>query len=341
MPSKSFSEIQKDIQKKSPKPIYFLYGSEPFFLDQLMDSFENDLMDEMEKGFNFSILYGRDVDANTLMSTCKRYPMMSQYQVVLLKEAQMMKDWDKMDAYFDSPMDSTVLVIAYKSEKLDKRKKLFKELDKNAILFESKPLYDNQVASWLFDYAKEVGYQMDEQAAHLLAEFCGTNLSKIHNEFQKIKVNIGERKTISAEDVHAFSGMNREYNVFELQKAIATRNPDRVIQIFQFFANNPKGTDFSLIGCLALLYGFYSKLWVYQTMKLQNQRPADAAKMLGMKSEWAMKDIQSAARIYPAGYASRALKTLLEYDLRSKGVNNGNTEEAGLLKELAFRLLQG
>jgi DNA polymerase-3 subunit delta len=266
---------------------------------------------------------------------------MAQHQVVLLKEAQSMRDMDKMEGYFDEPLISTILVMAFKADKVDKRKKFYKSLEKNASIFESKPLYDNQVAAWIFDYIHDVGYQIDDAAAHLLAEFCGTNLSKINNEVQKIKANLGERRKITIEDIQNFSGMNRDFNVFELQKALASRNADRVIQIFQYFANNPKGADFSLPYCLTILYNFYSKLWVYQSLKLQSQKPADAVKALNAKSEWAIKEIQTAARIFPAGYASRCLKILLEYDLKSKGYNTGNTDESGLLKELAFKLLQG
>lgn len=336
--SVSVNEILSDIRNKKPRPLYLIEGEETFFIDQLVDSFENELMDEAEKGFNFSIVYGKDTNAANLLGILKRYPMMSAFQVVILKEAQQMKELDKLEPYLDAPLESTIFVIAYRGEKVDRRKKFFKAIEKNGVCFNAAPLKEAQIPTWIVGYCKEQKIGIDQAAALLLAEYCGTNLDRLSNEIQKIKINLGDRKSITEEDVKNYSSVNREYNIYELQKAIAKKNIDRTFQIIQYFSNNPKSSDFSLVYCLSTLYNFYSKLWTFQAMKLGAQPKEDAARVLGIMP-FIIDEYYQASRIYSHPSVVRALRTLLEYDLRSKGLNNGLTDEAGLLKELAYKLM--
>ncbi|WP_285011416.1 DNA polymerase III subunit delta [Pedobacter faecalis] len=337
------AEIIKDIKSRKFKPVYLLHGEEPYYIDQVVSYIEHNALNDMERGFNQTVLYGKDTDMVTIMNAAKRYPMMSDYQVVIVKEAQELK-WAKevegnskqaefVLSYFEKPMPTTILVLAYKYANFDKRKKIYKAIDKNGLVFQSDPVRDYKLASWIEDLVKEKGYKIDPQASALMAEYLGADLSKIANEVEKLMLNIGKDVVIDTGLVQKNIGISKEYNVFELQKALATRNVLKCNQVINYFADNPKANPMVMV--MANLNAYFSKILKYHY--LQNR--GDAAKELGV-NPFFVKDYETAARTYPVNKVFEIISMLREYDLKSKGVDStGNTTDGELLKELLFKIL--
>ncbi|WP_256007562.1 DNA polymerase III subunit delta [Pedobacter deserti] len=337
------AEIIKDIKSRKFKPVYLLHGEEPYYIDQVVSYIEHNALNDMERGFNQTVLYGKDTDMVTIMNAAKRYPMMSDYQVVIVKEAQELK-WAKevegnskqaefVLSYFEKPMPATILVLAYKYANFDKRKKIYKAIDKNGLVFQSDPVRDYKLASWIEDLVKEKGYKIDPQASALMAEYLGADLSKIANEVEKLMLNIGKDVVIDTGLVQKNIGISKEYNVFELQKALATRNVLKCNQVINYFADNPKANPMVMV--MANLNAYFSKILKYHY--LQNR--GDAAKELGV-NPFFVKDYETAARTYPVNKVFEIISMLREYDLKSKGVDStGNTTDGELLKELLFKIL--
>ena len=335
MPEKSFNEILKDIKEKKTAPIYILQGTEDFFIDELVNEFEDNLLEEHEKGFSQVILYGKETDAKTLASHCRSYSMSFGIQLVILKEAQSMSDFEKMESYFEQPMPSTVFVAALKGEKsLDKRKKIYKLAEKAGVIFNSKAPYDNQIPDWITNHAKNLGLSIDQQAVTLLFEFVGNNLSKLANEIKKLSIVCATTNKISVAEVEKYIGINREYNLFELQKALSNRDTSRSFKIINYFSEDPKASQFSMPFCVSSLYAYFGKVWLYHRLPDKN----NAAQELGV-SPFFLKDYQAAAKNFSFPATNKVLKVLLEYDLRSKGINNGQTQQDGLLKEMTYKIL--
>jgi DNA polymerase-3 subunit delta len=336
------NEIIKEFKSRKPKPLYLLHGEEPYFIDMVSDYAENNLLSDAEKGFNQTVLYGKDTDMMTVLNAAKRYPMMSDYQLVLIKEAQDMK-WGKEDddkkgidpvlSYFENPLQSTVLIFCYKYGKFDKRKKTYKAIDKKGVIFESTSLYDNKVPGWIEDYAGEKGYKMDQQATAVMAEYLGNDLSKIANELDKLMLNVNAGQAITARHVQDNIGISREYNVFELQAALSKKDPFKVNQIINYFEANPKANPIVLV--LGNLNNFFSKVLLYHYAK--DKSPQNLARELGV-NPYFVKDYELAARGYNYGKTMQIISLLREYDLKSKGVDS--TEGPGaLMKELMFKIL--
>ncbi len=332
----AFQPVFELIKKKQYKPIIFLHGEEPFFIDEIADYLEENLLSEAEKGFNQSILYGNDVDAGTVVSAAKRYPMMAQYQLVMVKEAQRLKDIDNLASYCEKPSASTILVICYK-DKIDKRKKLFKTLQgNNAIVMYNAKMYDNKVPAWINSYVESKGFRIDAKAAAVMLDYLGADLSKIANEINKLIINLKPGAQITIEEIEKFIGISRDYNIFELQNALGTRNSFKAFQIVHYFAENPKASNFSMVMCISSLYGYYSKLWSYHC--LQDKSNANVASKLGV-SPYFVNDYVSAARAYSMPRVKKSIAVLLEYDLKSKGVEALGGNEGELLKEMVYKLL--
>ncbi|HEY4628680.1 MAG TPA: DNA polymerase III subunit delta, partial [Flavobacterium sp.] len=234
-------KIVNDIKSGNIKPIYFLMGEEPYYIDKLSDYIEKNVLTEEEKGFNQTVLYGRDVSIEDIISTAKRYPMMAERQVVIVKEAQdLTKTIDKLESYAENPMPSTVLVICYKYKTLDKRKKVTKNIAKSGVVYESKKLYENQVGDWIKRVLSGKNYTIDPKASAMLVEFLGTDLSKINNELEKLQIILPKGSTITAKHIEENIGFSKDFNVFELRKAIGERNQLKAYQIAQYFSDNPK-----------------------------------------------------------------------------------------------------
>jgi DNA polymerase-3 subunit delta len=337
------SDIIKDIKARKFKPVYLLHGDEPYYIDQIIHYMEDHILNDMEKGFNQTVLYGKDTNMATILNAAKRYPMMSDYQLIIVKEAQDLK-WSKetegsskeaefVQAYFEKPLASTILVLGYKYGNFDKRKKLFKSITKSGVVFQSEPVRDYKLAQWIEDLVKEKGAKIAPQAAALMAEYLGADLSKIANELEKLMLNVSKETIIDTDHIQKNIGISKEYNVFELQKALAARNVLKSNQIINYFADNPKANPMVMV--MANLNSYFSKILKYHYIPNKN----DAAKELGV-NPYFVKDYEMAARNYSLTKTFDIISLLREYDLKSKGVDStGNVTEGELLKELLFKVI--
>lgn len=332
----SASDIIKDIKARKLKPIYLLHGEESYYIDLISEALEQEVLSEAERGFNQTVLYGKDTDVTTVLNAAKRYPMMSDYQVVMVKEAQELKidkAADAFQAYCENPLKSTVLVLCHKYGKFDKRKKVFKVIEKNGLAFESATIYDNKVPAWIEDFVRGKGHHINPSASALLGEYLGNDLSKVANELEKLMLNVPKGKEIGSKEVQDNIGISKEYNVFELQNALARKDVFKANQIINYFEANPKANPYVLI--IGTLSSWFTKI-----LKLHYiQNKGEAAKELGV-NPYFIKDYEQAARNYPLGKVFEVMSLLRTYDLKAKGVDStGNTETGDLLKELVFRII--
>jgi DNA polymerase-3 subunit delta len=325
------------IRKKEFEPVYLLHGEESYFIDTICDAIEANALSEEERAFNQTVLYGKDATHTAVLDSARRFPMMAPRQLVLLKEAQEMKDLDMLKSYVEKPAPTTVLVICYKYKRLAMNTSIGKTLSKHALVFEAKKLYDNKIPAWVTQYLKQARIDIDGQTAATIAEHLGTDLSKVANELDKLKINLPAGSSVTAKHIEEYIGISREYNVFELQKALGERDTAKVFRIVQNFAANPKKNPFVLV--ISNLYNFFSK--VYMLHFLRQASDSEIMKSLKVHNAFFLKDYRIAARNYPLPRAEKVLALLHEYDLKSKGVdfNSTNTDEGELLRELAWRIL--
>lgn len=329
------NDILKDLKNKVYHPIYFLCGEEPFYIDLISNFIEKNVLDEAEKEFNQQIIYGKDTDISTIIGAAKRYPMMANHNVVIVKEAQhLIKQIDQLEAYVDNPTKSTILVFCYKYKTLDGRKAITKKLNKKSVFFESKPIYENQVPAWINDYLKGKNYTIDPKATHLIAEFLGTDLGKIANELEKLTINIPEGAVINADIVEKNIGISKDFNMFELNKAIGARDILKANKIITHFAKNEK--EHPIQATLAVLYMFFTAILKYHYTKDKNPRNIASALKV---SPFFVKDYQVAASNYDIRKAVKVIEYIREYDLKSKGVNNVSSSGGELTKELVFKIM--
>jgi DNA polymerase-3 subunit delta len=327
-------KIVNDIKGGNIKPIYFLMGEEPYYIDKLSEYIEQNILSEEEKGFNQTVLYGRDVSIEDVVSTAKRYPMMAERQVVIVKEAQdLSRTIDKIESYVEHPMPTTVLVFCYKYKTLDKRKKVTKLLAKNGVVYESKKLYENQVGDWIKRVLAGKKYTIEPKASAMLVEFLGTDLSKINNELEKLQIILPAGSTISAKDIEENIGFSKDYNVFELRKAIGERNQLKAYKIAENFAQNPK--DNPLVMTTGLVFGFFIQLLKYHGLKDKN--PKNVASVLGV-NPFFLKDYDVAIKNYPMKKVSQIVASLRDTDVKSKGVGANSISQADLLREMLYKI---
>ena len=332
MPSEKAKQIVNDIKKGEIKSVYFLMGEEAYYIDAISNFIESTILSEEEKGFNQMVLYGRDVSIDDIVSHAKRYPMMAERQVIIVKEAQdLSRTIEGLVAYVENPQPTTVLVFCYKYKTLDKRKKLSKTMAKNAVLFESKKLYENQVPDWIRRVLSGRGHTITPKAAQMLVEFLGNDLAKINNELQKLQLIMQPGEQITPQLIEENIGISKDFNNFELQKAIGEKNVKRAFAIMQYFHQNPKKNP--LVMTVALLYGFFAKLLKYHSLS----NKGDAAKVLKV-SPYFVKDYQVAARNYPMKKVSAIISSIRDIDMKSKGVGASNLSQADLLKELLIKI---
>jgi len=323
-------KIVNDIKSGTIRPIYFLMGEEPYYIDKLSDYIEQNVLTEEEKGFNQTILYGRDVSIDDIISSAKRYPMMAERQVIIVREAQdLSKNIDKLESYAENPMPTTVLVICYKYKTLDKRKKVTKLLDKNGLVYESKKLYENQVGDWIKRVLQGKQYTIEPKASAMLVEFLGTDLSKINNELEKLQIILPKGSMITAKDIEENIGFSKDFNVFELQNALGAKNQLKAYKIAQYFADNPK--DNPMVVTTSLVFSFFIKLLKYHGLKDRN--PKNVASVLGV-NPFFLKDYDVALRNYPMKKVSAIVATLRDIDVKSKGVGASALSNGDLLKEM-------
>lgn len=328
-------QLVTDIKNRNLKPIYFLMGEEAYYIDKISDFIEANVLSEEERGFNQMVLYGRDVTVEDIISNAKRYPMMADYQVVIIKEAQeLSRSIEKLVAYAENPQPSTILVVNYKYKKIDKRKALYKALKKTGVVYESKKLYDNQVADWIRRVLSPQKYTISPKAAQMLVEFLGTDLSKINNELEKLQIILPKGSQISPEHIEENIGISKDYNNFELRKAVGERNTTKAYQIVNYFANNPK--DNPMVVTVSLLFNFFSQLLHFHGLK--DKSPRNVALALRV-NPYFVNEYITAARNYPMRKVSMVVSTLREFDVRSKGVGSNAVPQGDLLKELLVRIL--
>ena len=329
-------EIIKDIKARKLKPIYLLHGEESYYIDLLSDYLEQHVLSDAEKGFNQTILYGKDTEVMTVLNAAKRYPMMSDYQLVLVKEAQELKidkAAEQFQAYCEKPLPSTILVLCNKYGKFDKRKKVYKILEKNGVVFESASIYENKVPAWIDDFVKDKGYHINPKASALLAEYLGNDLSKVANELEKLMLNVTKTQEIGTKEVQDNIGISKDYNVFELQNALARRDVFKANQIVNYFEANPKANPMVLV--MGNLAGYFTKILKYHYVVDKSQ----LARELGV-SPYFVKDYDLAARNYNYGKTLEVISLLRAYDLKSKGVDStGNTEHGELMRELIYKII--
>lgn len=329
-------DILNEIKKGFIKPIYFLWGDEPYFIDQISDYIEKNILNDAEKSFNQTVLYGRDVDIKDIISIAKRFPMMADHQVIIIKEAQdLSRNIDQLESYLDNIVPSTVLVFNYKYKKPDNRKTVFKKMAKVGVMFESKTLYDNQIPTWINLYLKARGYQIEPKAAAMLLEFLGTDLGRIANELSKLFIVLPKETTISTKNIEDNIGINKDYNNFELRKALGSKNVIKSNQIINYFAQNPKANPTVLT--LSLLNNFFTQL--LQLHSLPNKNDKTAVASLLKVSPFFVGDYIEAGKNYPMRKVSEIIGHLRDADMKSKGVGARDMDQSDLLKELIFKIL--
>lgn len=341
----TFDAILKELKNKIYHPVYFLQGEEPYYIDKLSDFIEKNVLDENEKEFNQTVLYGKDVDVATILSYAKRFPMMSNYQVIIIKEAQDIRnlikkgDKDGKDVkddflnYVENPLKSTLLVFCYKYGKIDSRTKLAKLIDKTAVLYESKTLYDNKIPDWVVDYLTERKYKIAPKATYLIADYLGTDLSKVANELDKLMLNIPVTETISEKHIEKFIGISKDYNVFELSTALAKKDVLKANRIVKYFGANTKNNP--LVMTIGVLYNYFTKLLKYHSLTDKSRN--SAASEIGV-NPFFMAEYETAAKNYSVTKLIHIIDYLREYDVKSKGVG-ADMEEGDLLTELVFKIL--
>lgn len=323
-------EIVADIKEGNPKPIYFLMGEEPYYIDKISQFIGENILTEDERGFNQMVLYGKDTSVDEVIGNAKRFPMMAEHQVVILKEAQhLSRTIENFTAYVENPQPTTILVICYKYKKLDKRKKLYKAVKKHGELFESKKLYENQVADWVRRTLAGKKYKIAPKASVMLVEFLGTDLSKISNELDKLMLIVSSNVEITPELVEQHIGISKDFNNFELKKAIGERNVRKAARIVDYFAQNPKDNPF--VVTITLLNTFFTQLLQYHG--LNDHSPGNVAKVLGV-NPYFVNEYAIAAKNYPMKRVSAIISNLRKLDLKGKGVGASNMGQADLLKEM-------
>ncbi len=328
-------QLVTDIKNKHLKPIYFLMGEEPYYIDKISDFIEKTILTEEERGFNQMILYGRDISVEDIISNAKRYPMMAEYQVVIVKEAQdLSRTIEKLSSYAENPQPTTILVVNYKYKKIDKRKSLYKSLKKTGVIYESKKLYENQVADWIRRVLSPKGYSITPKAAQMLVEFLGTDLSKINNELEKLQIILPSNSQITPDVIEENIGISKDYNNFELRKAIGDKDAIKAHKIVNYFAENPK--DNPMVVTVSLLFNFFSQLLHFHGLKDRSPRSVASALRI---NPYFVNEYVSAARNYPMRKVSGIVSVLRDFDVKSKGVGANSVPQGDLLKELLVRIL--
>ncbi|MBE50285.1 MAG: DNA polymerase III subunit delta [Flavobacteriales bacterium] len=330
-----YHEIINEIQKKNFNNVYFLYGDEPYYIDLISDTISNTILHEDEKPFNQTTLYGKETNIETIISEAKEFPFGAKYRVIILKEAQYIKSIEKLENYLQSQQLSTILVICYKNKKIDKRKSFYKILKKNAILFESKKIYDNQIPEWIRTYLNNHNIKIEIKSCHLIAESLGNNLSKIDNEIKKLLIDIEDNNIVTPELIEKHIGISKDYNIFELQSAIGKKDILKTNLIVKHFAKNQKHYPFVLT--ISNLFSFFQKTLIFH--KIKNTNKNNIANELRI-NPYFIRDFEISSKNYSIEKLFSIFEILRDYDLKSKGINNPSIKESELLREMILKILK-
>lgn len=330
-------QIIEELKAGKVRPVYLLHGQEPYFIDEVSNYAEHHLLNESEQAFNLTVCYGRDTEPMAVVDAARRYPMMARFQVIIIKEAQDMKNIGDLQSYIEHPTDTTVLFICHKHKLLRMNTKFGAALKEKALIMEAKPLYENELPPWIEKYLKSKNYKITPTALNLVAEYLGAQLSKVVNEMDKLALHLPPGTVITENHIETFIGISKDYNVFELQTALAKKDKKIVGRIVQYVEANPK--PMPLIMVIGVLYGFFSKVWAMHTSPNGSDR--ELASSLKLRSEYAMRDYREASRNYSRGKVEDIIAILHEYDLKAKGVTvgSGSYTTGQLLKEMVWKIL--
>ncbi|HRN80417.1 MAG TPA: DNA polymerase III subunit delta [Ferruginibacter sp.] len=323
-------------KKKTFKPLYWFQGEEDYEIDMLVQYAEHHILTEEEAAFNLNILYGKDAEWNDVINTCRSHPMFGSRQLIILKEAQLMKDIEKLEPYFQQPLNSTILIVAYKGKSLDKRKTFTKVVVKTAEVVETAKIKnDGQVLAWIEDYAHRKGFDMKPKAVALLFEHIGNDLSRISNEIDKLTLNIRDKKQVDESDIEKYIGISKEYNVFELQGAISTRNLTKALSIIRYFESNPKAGPIQLV--IPTLYAFFNKVYVAHNLSDTSVNGLKAA----FGNYYTAGDVKTAMAKYNFAETEKVILLLSQYNLKAVGIGNPGVSDGSLMKEMASKIILG
>jgi len=331
-----YEHIVRDIQNNIFSPVYFLSGEEPYFIDSITSLLENSILDEGLKGFNQTIVYGRDVTVKDVTDLCRQYPMMGNYQVVIVKEAQYLDQIEELESYINTPLDTTILIIAYKHKKIDKRKTFYKKMksSKTTIVFDSGKVRDYMIPNWIESEIRAKGYSISPVALRLMSEYLGNDLGKISNEIGKLVINLNKDTQITENEIEQNIGISKDYNLFELQNALSDKDQLKAHRIIQYFEANPKDHPLQMIS--VVLHNYFMKVFLYHNIK--NKEPNMIASELGVPPFF-VKDYSKASRTFPSQKIVNIISQIKILDLKSKGVGSNNATSYGELKELVFRIM--
>lgn len=335
-----YNEVVQNLRKGIYAPVYFLQGEETFFIDNIIDLIETNALDDSQKSFNQYVLYGKDVSFADILNVARKYPMMGDRQVVIVKEAQEIKDWKKEDSltlissYVENPLPSSILVFGYKYKSIDKRSRIAKSLEKSTVFVDSKKIYDDQLPAWVRAYAEARGAKFTEKAIMILCENIGNNLQRLANETDKLMINVKQGHPIDELAVQNYVGISKDYNVFELQKALSFRNEAKAYKIISYFASNPSANPLILI--ISNLFSYFNKLLILHSKGVRDKR--EAAQLIGVNPYFVGEYLQ-AMQNFSLPVVLRNIKAIHEADLQSKGIGYATMDEEAILKELIFKLL--
>jgi DNA polymerase-3 subunit delta len=330
----SAEQILNEWSRKTYKPVYWLEGEEPYYIDKLTQFAEHHILPADQSSFNLSVFYGRDAKVDEVINACKRYPMFHEIQVVVLKEAQQMRDLDKLETYISNPLGSTIFVVAHKEKKVDGRSKLSKILKNKAEVLSTKKLYDNELPEWVSSMIKTKSLDIQSKALHMLVGHIGNDLQRIENEVDKLSINLQGRKQITEDDIENFIGISKEFNIFELQAAIVNRDLPVALNIINYFSSNPKAAPIQLV--LPTLFSFFSKLYIASSIGSRDEYSLSAA--LGVKGFFVKQYIQAMQR-YNYTDIEKVLILLQHYNLMSIGIGRVNLDDASMLKEMVAKIV--
>jgi len=331
----SYEQVFTELRKKAYRPVYFLMGEEPYYIDLISDYIQNNVLGEAEKEFDQTILYGKDVDISTVINAAKRYPMMGQQQVLIVKEAQLIKNWDDLVHYFKNPLKSTILVFCYKYGTPDKRKKWFVELEKQAVIYESSKITDYKIVEWITNYAKSKNLAIEAKAVAMLSEYLGTDLSKIAHELEKLVITKpATMASITPDLIEKNIGISKDFNVFELQAALISRDVLKANRIIRYFAENKKANPLVLV--LSNLFKFFSDLMIFHYLPDKSKGPAASELKI---NPYFVQDFQRASQVFGAWKTMNIITYIRETDARYKGIDNPSTDEGDIMKELIFKIM--
>lgn len=330
----TFDEIIGNLQKKIYHPIYFLMGEETYFIDKISDYIADNVLTDAEKGFNQTILYGKELEPHAIMANARRFPMMANHQVIIVREAQNIKKIEELESYVKNPLNSTILVINYKYKTLDKRKTFPKLIDQKGVLFESKKIYDNQLPNWISSYLKNQQYTISPQAAAMIAEYLGADLGKVANELDKLIISLPVGTQITPDHIEKNIGISKEFNVYELQNALGERDLLRANRIINYFGANPSSNPVPVV--ISSLFSYFSKLLNYQFLEDKTQN--NVASVLQVHPFF-VKTYVSAAKNYNIKKLVEIVSILREFDMKSKGLGNVSASSADLQREMIYRIL--